>query len=511
MPDKGSIPSWLDPILSGSVTSFGGLGIALAIVLLVALRILLPAGTRKPIRVPFTLLLLHVLVILVRALVPEKSGADEWLSVAALFTSLATLGNAGFLLVIDWFVGVRLRKPMPRIFRDIIGVLVYVVVSIVTLRSAGVEPGSLLTTSALLTAVIALSLQETLGNLFAGLALEAQKPFAVGDWIQFDADPSHAGRVVEMNWRATKVVTNDGVEIIIPNGTLAKLPIFNYSQPSPVTRQRVFFGAPYDVPPARVQEVVGKAVSGLPDVLEDPAPQVLLKSYQDSSIEYMVLFHIRDFGARLRIESLVLSRVWYGMARAGIPFPFPVRDVRWRDASKDAEREAEERIAGREAGIRQVAFLAALSGPVVRQLAEHTEIRRFTAGETVIVQGDAGDELFIVRRGEVAVVVSRDGREAEVARLGPGKFFGEMSLMTGEARSATVRALEECELLVVGHAAFESILLAYPETAERVGKALAKRQAQLEARASLVPDAAGSAQSDRENALLSRIRSFFKL
>ena len=420
MPGKEAIPSWLGPFLGGKIASLDGVGIALAIVMIVALRVLLPASQRRTLKIPVVMLLLHLLAIAIMPAIPGESGAHEWLAVAALFTVFAAIGNSAFLIVVDWFVGIRLRKPFPRIFRDIIAVLVYVAISIVTLRASGVEPGSLLTTSALLTAVIALSLQETLGNLLAGLALEAQKPFAVGDWIQFDSDPRNTGRVIEMNWRATKVMTTDGVEIIVPNGTLAKLPIFNYSQPDPVFRQRVVFGAPYDVPPARVQDVVSRAVQGTPGVLDDPAPQVLVQGYAASAIEYVVLFHVREFGSRLGIQSQVLSRIWYGMARGGIPFPYDVLDVNMRDASRQAEIERDARIAGREADIRQVEFLSVLPEAVIRTLAERTRTRLFMAKEPVIAQGDEGDELFVVRRGEVAVAVSRDGAEDEVARLGPG-------------------------------------------------------------------------------------------
>ncbi len=502
---------WLDLILPERVTSYGGVGIAIAAGLILALRLLLPRKERRRIRVPLVMLLLHILLVILRTIVPEGARTQEWLGTASLFLVLAAMGSASFLLVIDWLLGLRLGKVLPRIFRDIIQILVYAVVSIITLRAAGVEPGSLLTTSALLTAAIALSLQDTLGNLFAGLALEAQRPFMVGDWIQFDDDQDHIGKVIEVNWRAVRVLTNDGVEVIVPNGALAKLNIVNFTQPSRVSRRRVVVRAPLDVPPRRVQDTIMRSVEGLGQVLREPAPMVLVGDYGDNAILYDVYVYIDDFEARLRIESRVRSRIWYGFTRAGIPIPYEVRDVRFRDASKDAETLRSARLADREELLRRVHFLDVLEDEAVRDLAGRTEIRLFAAGERVIRQGDEGDELFIVRSGEVSVVLEKQGQETEMARLGPGKFFGEMSLMTGEERSATVRAVDECELLVIGHEAFKPILLSYPEAAESVGKALASRQAQLDERASAIPASGETKASVGERALLTRIRSFFKL
>ncbi len=509
--DDPKVTPWLDLLVSGKVTTFGGLGIVVAIVLLLALRVLLPRQQRRQIRVPLTMLLLHVTCVLSRVVLPADSGAQHWLSLSALFFIMASMGNAAFVLVIDWFVGHRLGRPLPRIFRDIIAGIVYVVVSFITLRAVGVEPGSLLTTSALLTAVIALSLQDTLGNLFAGLALEAQRPFALGDWIGYDADPDHIGCVTEMNWRATKILTNDGVEIIIPNGALAKMPIVNYTQPTPVSRRSVSVRAPLDVPPLRVQEAILGSLHGTDGVLESPAPFVTVDRLDETAVVYKVRYYIDRFGSKLQIESLVRFRVWYAMARAGIPLPVPAMDVGWTDASREAGKRHELRVAERERDIRQVGFLAVLEDDAIMALAERTEIRLYTAGETVIEQGGQGNELFIVRTGEVSVIVEKDGQKEEVARLGPGKFFGEMSLMTGEKRSATVRAVDACELLVVGHAAFKSILLAHPEAAESVSKALARRRARLDERMSLTDARPSGDDREHESALLSRIRSFFKL
>src|SRR6185369_7136693 len=147
---------------------------------------------------------------------------------------------------------------------DLTQAVVYVIVVLLTLRLMGVEPTSLLTTSALLTAVIGLALQDTLGNLVSGLALQMQRPFEVGDWIQFDQDPRQVGQVTEVNWRATTLMTSDLVEVIVPNAFLAKAQIRNYSRPSTVSRRSVSVQGPYDESPHRVQDAIARALKGTP-------------------------------------------------------------------------------------------------------------------------------------------------------------------------------------------------------------------------------------------------------
>lgn len=503
---------FLDLHPHGGFATFGGVGVGLALLFLLALRVLLPKSERHKIRAPAWLLVLHVVMVGLRALIPVASSLQKPLGVAAIFLLLACLARSGFLLAVDWFFGKRRARPLSKIFRDIIQVFVYIGVALLTLRAMGVAPGSLLTTSALLTAVIGLSLQETLGNLFAGLAIQAQHPFSVGDWVQFESDESCIGRVTEINWRATKVLTEEMVEVIVPNGTLAKAHIKNFTQPTLVSRRSAIVSGPYEAPPGKVEDALFDAIRGAEDVLHDPPPRVLLKDFGASGIDYHLQYFIDDFARRHAIDARVRSRIWYAFQRAGISIPFPIRDVRMTDANKVATQLAEDEQREREAALHQVDFLDALPDNTLRELAVGSEVRLYSQGEDVIRQGESGHELFIVLRGEAIVLVSRGSHAPdEVARLGAGKFFGEMSLLTGEKRTATVRAGHRLELLVVGHDAFRRILASAPELAERISGVLARRQAQLDEHEAAGTEAAKEPVAHRDRVLLGRIKALFSL
>ncbi|MRG95351.1 mechanosensitive ion channel family protein [Polyangium spumosum] len=491
-----------------------GIGVGAAVLLLCALA--LPRAERRgTLKTSIVLLGLHVLTVLVRLPLPEGK-IDRGVEVLGLFFLLFALARAIFVLVVDVLIGARLAQPMPRIIRDIVQGLVYLGAAAIVLREVGVEPGSLLTTSALLTAVIGLSLQETLGNLFAGLAIQAQRPFEVGDWIGLDPDPRLIGRVVEINWRATTVLTLDQVELIIPNGVLAKTTIRNFTKPTNIARRLVIVQAPHDVSPRRVEEALLEAVHDVPGILAQPAPNAQTRGFNESGIEYQVGYFIEDFSLRDRIDSTVRHRVWYALQRAGISLAVPRRAVEMHAVTAESRAEQARREAThRKAALRTVDFLAPLPEPSLERLASLSRTCHFMPGEAVIRQGDPGSELYIVQRGDLGVLVGRGegGSVAEVARLGPGQFFGEMSLMTGERRAATVKATTDCELVVVGKDAFQEVLAGDPRLVEQITRALVDRQLALEENLSArAMSRSTRAEADAQSsALLVKIRQFFQL
>ncbi len=490
----------------------GGLGAAAA-VLVLALWLLLPAGpSRRLVRQPLLLLVLCAVAVAVLHLpgaLPDGSAGQRAVSLAATFLLLASLARSGVLLVFEVALGRRGRRPLPVIVRDITQGLVWIGILLVALHTAGVEPGQLLTTSALLTAAIALSLQETLGNMVAGLAIQVQRPFDVGDWIQFDSEKTHIGRVIEINWRATKVITLDDVEVIVPNATLAKVPIVNFTKPTRTSRRSLYIYAPVDVPPHLVQRTILEALGGSLGVLAEPPASVVTNAFVDGNIEYWVRFFTDQFHRRDVADGTARDRIWYALRRIGVtPATSPNRAVHLQEVSSAARAREERDLEDRERALRSIDFLAVLPDEQRRRLAASSTVRLYVEGEAIVKKGETSAEMFLVESGEVAVTVD----ESEVARLGPGKFFGEMALMTGEPRNATVRTAGACRLLVIDAASMRSVFESAPDLAVHISRVIAERQAALEhesAAASLRRPAASA--EERSSQLLGRIRKFFSL
>lgn len=487
------------------------IGFAAATVLLLTARALLPREARPRANIAFVYLVFAAFAGL--GLYLAEGSAERVLLFFYCFFVLASIGRSLVLLAVDVVFGRRIHRAPPRIFRDLTQAVVYVAVLLLTLRAIGVEPGSLLTTSALLTAVIGLALQDTLGNLVSGLALQMQRPFEVGDWIQFESDAKQIGRVTEVNWRATTVMTNDLVELIVPNATLAKSIIRNFSRPSPLSRRTVTVQSDYKHSPQRVREVILAGVQDCPGVLGDPPPQVLLGNFAESGIEYQVRYFTTEFANRDRMDASVRDRIWYAFHRAGVGIPFPVRTVHMHTVSDASQqREQERELQRRDDILRVVDFLDVLTPEAHKRLASAASVRLYAPGEIVFRQGDPSSELFIVDRGEVAIEHSTEegGAPVVVSKLGSGKFFGEMGLLTGEKRAASVRATTECECLVIGHAAFDETLRQSADLVDKMSELLAARQAELDAAATerqndTIP------MHDRSRRLISQIKDFFKL
>ncbi|HBQ12111.1 MAG TPA: hypothetical protein DEF51_13490 [Myxococcales bacterium] len=502
----------------GSLTPFGGFGIAVAVLLLLLLRLVVPTGQRRIIRAPLVLLVGHLILIVVLGLMPEPSEGEGFahmarrlLRLTALTLLLLSIARATYLAILHAFLRRGKRRSLPGIFRDIIQVAFYAVVALLVLHAAGVEPGSLLTTSALLTAVIGLSLQDTLGNLFAGLAIQAQTPFEVGDWVQFDDDPAHIGEVLEINWRATRLLTIDRVEVTVPNNLLAKAPIRNYSKPTRLVRRKSTILGPYEAPPARVHRLLAEAVVEVDGVRSHPPPDIQTIDFTERGIEYRVRYFIEDFDQREVIDSRVRDRLWYALRRGALQIPAPQRRitvVEQNAATAEAHHQAT--IADIERAIAKIELFHPLGPELLHEVAMHTERRLYAHHELVIQQGDYGEELFIVEKGELEVLIDVHDGMQHVATLKRGDFFGEMSLLTGEQRRATVRSDGEVSLFVVSKDSLQPVLEASPDLAENMSAVLAERELAL--RNSNRPSTAGDpAVTERSGELLQRIREFFSI
>lgn len=402
--------------------------------------------------------------------------------------------------------GLRSRRGLvtPKILRDVVEVgLFLVAVTLILHHALKIDLGSLLATSAVLSVVIGLALQETLGNLFAGLVLQVEPPFSVGDWVSVG---SHSGRVVQVAWRGTRIMTFRGEEITIPNGVLAKESVVNFSRSKTGVGRDLTLQVSYASPPHAVREACLEVLRAHPKVRAAPAPIFRVKSFAESGIEYQLRFYADDFGELDELAASVLSLLWYRLRREGFAIPFPTRTLHLTrsDAPSPADQAADVALL-----LGGIDFLRPLGEAGVQRLAQLSSLQMFGAGETVIRQGEAGDSLYLIVAGEVAVQTAEAG---EVARLSRGSFFGEMSLLTGEPRAATVIACADTTLLNVTHTAFATLLRTHEDVLRALSEALARRSADLREKA-----AVGSSQSlppsvDLEsNRILSKLRDLFRI
>ncbi len=487
---------------------YGGRGFFAVIGLLVFLLWILPPHRRAILRGPMLFLALYPLLCAVRLLFPWGTPLRPLFGYLALFFFLSSLGKTLFLTV-EVVILERIGRPMPKIALDVVQIVILMAVFIVVLHEAGIEGSTLLTGSAVLGAGLSLALRDTIGNLVAGLIFQMQRPFQVGDWIQFDDKPHHVGKVTEINWRETKVITLDEAEVILPNGTLAIAYIRNFTQPEQWSRRSLYVMAPYDVPPNRVQEIILDAIAGSFGILRQPPPSVVTYSFTERGIEYWVRFFTTEFGRRDKVDGEARDRIWYALARNGIEIPVATHAVRMTPLPPPEPEPLELRQVERERLLKQIDVFSVLPEDCLKRIAARAREILYGQGEVVIRQGDAGHSMYLIEEGQVVVSAAMNGQPTvEINRLGAAEFFGEMSLLTGAVRSATVATASQCRLLEVDKAAVKSEMECHPELAERFGKVLAERQRALTKR---LTDPDINAPPEPKKDFFQQIREFFSL
>jgi CRP-like cAMP-binding protein len=359
----------------------------------------------------------------------------------------------------------------------------------------------ILATSAVLSVILGLALQDTLGNFFAGISLHIEQPFHIGDTLHMG---DVYGRVESVTWRTTAIRTNNNSLVIFPNSRIAREQVEIYPLNS-LNRRILRFPAPYSTPPRKVIAIVQQAIQSLPRLTPEMAPVTRIAQFSDSAVTYELLYWVADYMWTPDMDSVIRERIWYSFGRNGIEVPFPVQHVLFEQHEKTTGIE--------EADYRKVLSAVDILKPLTSQ--EHHELaqslicRVYAPGEVVVRRAESGDSMFVIHHGRAEVLIpDAGGKQQQVAVLGPGNIFGEMSLFTGEARTADVKALDELELLVIQKPAIERLLDDNHKLAQAFSLTIAERQAQLTEISRGVPEEEKRRHSET---ILQRIQRFFSL
>jgi len=432
--------------------------------------------------------------------------------------SLLLLVAIGFtrIAVICIFQGVLARLSIPRILGDVLIAVVLIVFALVRMKVAGVNLAGIITTSAVITGVIAFSLQETLGNLWGGIALQLDNTCRIGDWIRMEGV---SGQVVGIRWRYTAIATNNGETVIIPNSQLIKNRVTVLGRRGDVripSRRDVEFNVSYEVRPSRVLAAVadGLARAEIRNVAEEPRLIVVCAGFGDNGVQYAVRYWLTDLTHDLWTDSQVRLHVTATLARHGMEIPYPHRVLIGRKRSNAAEIHERE-LAARCATLAQIDLFAALNDDERRVLAAELADCPYVADDVIARQGEAADSLYILAHGRVEVYddsVGGTGTRDHLATLEAPSYFGEMGLLTGQSRRATVIAQNEVLCYRLDKAGFDSIVRARETLLDPISKAVVARQSANDARLQALSDEARARQNSYSAAeLVRRIRQFFSI
>ena len=416
-----------------------------------------------------------------------------------LFLALA-ITRAAIWLFLEVLPNYRLIGAVPKIIRDLLFVVISALLVVISLQQrAQIDVVGVIATSAVLTAILGLAAQEPLKDLIGGVSLQLERVLRDGDWVELDGQ---IGRVSSVGWRDTNLRCVDGSRLVLPNTKVTSSVLRNFSSYGPFGH-RLFIGLDYSLPPARARVLMLQLARQHPLVLDSPAPVVRIANFDDSAIRYEWLVWQKDYGQRLRLKGDLMEQLWYALRREGHSIPFPVRDVRLQQVepvTSGSEPEAQRLLPNI---LSSHPLFAELTEQQRERLQGSAEFATYGQGETIISEGAAGDSMFLICRGQATVSRrSQKGESFTVAQLGVGDLFGEMTLCTGEPRSATVRTRSECELAEITRFSLAHLFEEDPSLLERFGSLVSRRQAELR---QLEAEAASAQRED----LARRMRRLF--
>lgn len=472
-----------------------------------AFRALRPAE-RRSLRMSWVFLLL-ALVAHAAAALAASSGAlvNAWWSAAVALAGLAAIQLGATLVFRGLLPAIQL--PSPRIAQDLLVTALSLAWCLAWLRLAGVDPSQLFTTSALITAVVAFSMQDTLGNVLGGVALQLDNSLRVGDWVRID---DVSGRVVDVRWRYTAIETRARELVVVPNSWLMKnrFTVIRAPAQGPLAwRRAVAFNVDSEAPPERVTAALEQAVrdARIACVLEQPPPSAILTELGAGFSRYTLRYWLADPQFDDPTDSAVRVHALAALARAGVRPGLPVEERltvkendSWRAAA--AQRDFERRLHA----IRATELFAQLSEAEQAQLATHLVHAPFAAGDIMTRQGAVAHWLYMVLAGEAKVLVDGPQGPVTVGTLHGGDVFGEMGMLTGEPRGATVIAETAVECYRLDKAGFAQLLRERPEVAREVAAIAERRNAEREARIAQV-----GVPVPAHGDLLARVLNFFAL
>jgi small-conductance mechanosensitive channel/CRP-like cAMP-binding protein len=429
---------------------------------------------------------------------------------AAILLSTALIVALINRYVWDLYFEKKRQTPIPNFLREVVGGIIFLIVLLFILSygyHAQAQLRGLLAGSGVVAIIVGFAGQNLFAGIIGGISIQINRPYKVGDWLQVG---ERFAEVMEINWRSTRLRTNDNIYLDIPNNEMVGHEIVNLHYPTEVHAMRIRVGVEYKNPPNLVKEALFRAASTADGVLAEPKVRVFLVDFADFAVIYEIKFYMGNHSRINQINDAIRTNIWYELKRRNITIPFPIRTLHvQRKAGPSIQEEQSEALSI----LREEPLFGCLSDEQLTQMVGQARLKLFGRGEPVIEEGAAGDSMFVMLRGAANVFVSKNGSKIQVAKLGAGDCFGEMSLLTGEPRSATVRADGDCYVMEIGKPVMAELLRDAPDCLEKLSELLAQRRMETEGALKEAGRTDETTIKERQYTatFLHRLRTFFQL
>ncbi|MFK8017559.1 MAG: mechanosensitive ion channel domain-containing protein [Gammaproteobacteria bacterium] len=437
----------------------------------------------------------------VNRLLPLAAGSLLWLSGAWL------LGRLLFLGVMSPMIRRRTGMAAPSILANFVHSALLIATIPLIIKFVFERPiAGLVASSGLVTLIIGLAIRDMIADFFSGLAMNIERPYSIGDWVELE--PGLVGRVTELNWRSTRLVTQSARTIVVPNNNLASRQFINYSLPQRRYRESITIALNYTTDPERAENILTAAITSTPGLAEGADHNVRIREFNERGVVYEIRFWIDDLAKKVGMRHKLAGNILRYLHQAGIPIPYAQQEV---FLSRERKLRTERRLDKRSL-LSRMDLLAPLTSSELEQLAARVQQRDYRKDSVIFERGDSGTTLYLLVEGiaEASVGLNDDG--PGVAQIEPGQAFGEMSVLTGAPRAASVRAITNVHALEIRRDDLEPIFRARPEVANGLAEIMALRLRRNERTvASLTDGREGDAHTSRARHLAGKITQFFGL
>src|SRR5881398_388589 len=396
---------------------------------------------------------------------------------AAVLLSTALIVALVNRYVLDLYFEKQRQTAIPHFLREVVGGIIFLIILLLILSygyHAETQLKGLLAGSGVVAIIVGFAGQNLFAGIIGGISIQINKPYKVGDWLQVG---ERFAEVMEINWRSTRLRTNDNIYLDIPNNEMVSHEIVNLHYPTEVHAMRIRVGVEYKNAPNVVKDALFRAASTADGVLAQPKVRIFLVDFADHAVIYEIKYYMGNHSRINEISDAVRTNVWYELKRQRIRIPFPIRTLH---LERHAPRPVEEGHEEARAILRGEPLFQCLSDDQIDSLVKQSDLNHFGRGERVIEEGAEGDSMFILLRGAAEVSVAKNGSNIPVATLSSGDCFGEMSLLTGEKRSATVKADGDCYVMEIGKDVMGDIIRDSPDCLKQLSELLAKRKMETE-------------------------------
>ena len=389
--------------------------------------------------------------------------------------------------------------------REAISVIIrYLIVAlgvIVAIQQIGFNLASFAVVAGGLGVGIGFGIQDLTTNFVSGLTLLLDRPVKVGDFVELEG---LMGIVKKISIRSTIIKTNDDSSVIVPNSKMISNKIVNWSYDNPLLCLRLSIEVAETSDPLLVTETLLNIAYAEAGVLYEPHPKVLFVEFGDDCFKFELLVWTDQPTDREVIKSSLNFAIQYNFRQHGIDFPSNDRDLYLRNPqvflsllNKNESVNNHKIISDNNPKIpifpkcvkkpsslsdllRKVTYFEHFTDLELRQLIEIGYRQRLRPQEFLFRENDPGDAFYMILSGSVEVFV--EAIDKHLTELGAGKFFGELSLMLGIPRTASVRALEETVLFAINKEGFQKILTERPDLSEQIIQEIVKHKEELSER-----------------------------